>query len=367
MKIYVFNPALETLGIVSKYDSLKHVREFAGSGSFKLKAPFSEALFGLLVEDNILYWEDSGKRYAVYIDSVVCEAEKKGNVITASGKNIRALLGRRIVWNNFAFTGTVEDFGRRIVAENAASPTDTNRKLPLLAIGTRAGLPQTITTQTENENLDDLLDDVSAASEVGFDVTLERDTRRLVFAAYKGTDRRITQNVTPWVIVSRDRNNVVTETYTRSGVSFRNTALISGYTDETTGVRYEKQITAGSGLSRREIYVKGSTSKPKPNKDTGETEAQALARYADELLQKGREKLAGQVNVSSLEVELDPATLERLDVGDKVTAIESQYNLTAQTYVSEITTYYERGGRSFDVTLGDAVPSIYKKMEKELK
>lgn len=331
MKIYVFSPTLETLGIAGKFESLTHTRQFAGSGKFKLKAPFTPELFRLLVEENILYWEDAGRPRAVYIESVICELEKKGEFITASGKNLRGLLGRRIVWNNFIFSGSVEDFCRRAVAENATSPTD-----------------------------------VSAASAVGFDVTLNKAARRLYFTAYEGTDRRTTQTATPWVIVSRDRNNVVSEVYTRSGASSRNTALISGYTDEETGARYEKAIVAGSGLSRREIFVKGSSSKPKPDKDTGETEAQALARYADELLQKGREKLAKQVDVLSLEVELDPLAVAVLDVGDKVTAIERQYGLTAQTYVSEITAYYEQGGTSYDVTLGDAVPSIYKKLEKEI-
>ncbi|MFR1801089.1 MAG: siphovirus ReqiPepy6 Gp37-like family protein [Faecalispora jeddahensis] len=366
MKIYVFSPTLEVLGIVSNYNSLTHVRQFSGSGSFKLKAPFSPPLLSMLSEDNILFWEDAGRQYAVYIDNVICELEKKGEFITASGKNLRGLLGRRIVWENLNFTGTVEDFARRIVNENAVNPSDTTRKIPLLFLETRKGLATEIIRQTENENLEDLLDDISAASEVGFDIVLNKHARNLSFIAYVGADRRTTQNETPWVIVSRERNNVASETYTRSGASFRNAALISGYTDDETGERLEMEINAGNGLSRREIYVKGSTSKPKPDKDTGETEAEALARYEAELLQKGREKIAAQVNVCTLEVEPDSALLEQLDVGDKVTAIEKRYGLMMQTYVSEITTYYGSSGRSFDVTLGDAVPTIYKKLRKEI-
>ena len=366
MKIYVFSPTLETLGVVSDFSSLVHTRQFAGSGSFKLKAPHSDKLFSLLVKDNILYWEDGGTPAAVYIDSVICETERKKEVLTASGKNLRALLGRRIIWTNITFSGTVEDFGRRVANENAIAPTDPARVIPLLSLAPRKGLTDTITTQTENENLEELLDTVSAASGTGFDVLLDKEARRLLFTAYGGADHRISQNVNPWIIVSRDRNNVVTQTYTRSDAASRNTALISGYTDEETGVRYERAITAGSGLARREVFVKGPSSKPKPDKDTGETEAQAAARYEAEVLQKGREKLAAQVDVLALECELDPALAARLSPGDKVTAIESKYHLTAQTYISEITAYYERGGQSYDVTLGDAVPTIYEKLKKEI-
>lgn len=366
MKIYALTPTLATVGIVTNFDSLTHTRQFAGSGSFKLKAPFTRELFDALTEENILYWEDAGRVRAVYIDSVVCEREDSGETITASGKNLRAYLGRRIVWSNFSFSGTVEDFARRLVNENAVNPADAARKIPLLSLAPRLGLSETIVTATDNENLEALFDDLSVASGLGFDVLLNPRDRALRFAVYKGTDRRTTQKATPWVVVSRDRNNVVSEVFTRSTATARNTALVSGYTDEETGARYEKAILAGSGLSRRELFVKGPSSRPKPDEEAGETEAVVMARYAEELLQKGREKLAAQVDTLSLEVELTPETVARLEVGDKVTAIEKRYGLTSQTYISEITAYYERGGTSYDATLGDAVPTVNEKLKKEI-
>ena len=366
MKIYVFSPSLATVGLVTNFDSLTHTRQLAGSGSFKLKAPFTPELYAILTEENILYWEDAGKVRAVYIDSVVCEQEADGETITASGKNLRAYLGRRIVWSNFSFTGTVEDFVRRLVTENAVNPTDTARKIPLLSLAPRLGLAETITTATENENLEELLDDLSTTYGLGFDILLDPKARALQFSVYEGTDRRTTQKATPWVVVSRDRNNVVSEVFTRSTATARNTALISGFTDEETGARHEKEILAGSGLSRRELFVKGSATRPKPDEEAGETEAVAMARYDEELLQKGREKLANQVNTLSLEAEISPDTVARLEVGDKVTAIEKRYGLTSQTFISEITAYYERGGTSYDATLGDAVPTVNEKLKKEI-
>ena len=129
MKFYVFSPTLETLGIVSNYDAMTHVRQFAGSGSFKLIAPFTDPLLALLAEDNILYWEDAGRPLAVYIDSVICETGKSGLHITASGKNLRGYLRRRVVWENINFSGTVEDFGRQVVNAAAISPSISARKI----------------------------------------------------------------------------------------------------------------------------------------------------------------------------------------------------------------------------------------------
>ena len=367
MKFFVFSPTLETLGIVSNYNFMTHTQQFAGSGTFKLKAPFTEKLFAILAEENILYWEDSGKKNAVFIETVICENDEGGTYITASGKNIRAYLGRRIVWKNIHFTGTAEDFARQMVEANAINPTDVFRELPLLSLAPRKGLTPTITTLTENENLEALLDNITATTDVGFDITLDKTTRSLSFVAFEGTDRRTTQTATPWLIVSRDRNNVVSESYTRSGVAFRNSALVSGYTDDDTGTRFEVEINAGEGLSRREIYVSGRASKPRPDEGIGETEAQATARYRAELLQKGLESLAKQIMVESLEVEPNSSLIEKLNVGDKITALERQYNLELQTFVSEITLYYGHEGRRIDITLGDAIPTIYEKLRKDIE
>lgn len=367
MRITVFNTALEVIGIITNYTSLKHTSEFAGSGSFTLKIPFTAPLRDMLLEDNILYWTDEGHGYGVYIDSVICELTTAGETITASGKNLRGLLGRRIIWENINFTGTVEDFGRQLVEANMTEPSDIDRTIPNLSLGAHMGSETSFVIATEHENLEELLNDITAAYGVGFNIAFDTASGCLSFLAYEGTDRRTTQSDTPWVIVSRDRNNVVSAIYTRSKRSYRNTALVGGYTDDDTGETYTATILQGSGLGRYELYVSGTTSAPSADEDEGETEAEALERYEQELLEKGSESLAAQVDTLSMEVELDTNVVKNLSVGDKVTAIDKTYNLLMQTYVSEITAYYEEGGISYDVTLGDAIPTIYKKLKKGVR
>lgn len=363
MRITALNTARETIGIITNYTSLKHTKGFAHSGSFTLKIPFTEGLRDILVEENYLYWVDDCGGQMVYIDSVICELTATGETITASGKNLRGLLGRRIIWENITFAGTVEDFGRLAVAENVTNPVDTDRTLPI-TLGDSTGSTASLVIATEHENVEDLLDDLTALYGVGFDVLFDPVERGVSFVAYEGADRRTTQSEIPWVVVSRDRNNVVSALYTRSKSSYRNTALISGYTDEDSGEEFQVSILAGSGLDRYELYVSGSTSTPSADEDEGETEEEALAQYTEELLEKGAEKLAAQVDTHSLEVELDTNVVKTLAVGDKVTAIDKTYNLLMQTYISEITAYYEGGSVSYDVTLGDTIPTIYEKLKK---
>lgn len=366
MIIYVFNQSLEIVGIVRNFDSLTYKRERSSSGSFKMAAPYTDEIYALLQEDYILYWEDMGKRIAVYIDTVICEMSNNEQTITVSGKNIRGFLGRRIVWANVFFNGTVEGFARYLITSNFVNPTDADRKISNIIMGDRKGITTELITETENENVEELLDSISQESGIIFDLVLDITARKIRFECRSGVDHRTTQNTNPWIVVSQERNNALSDTYTRSNEPYRNTALVGGYKDKETGAQYEAYITSKSGLDRREIYVSGSTSEPKANEDEGITLEQAVSIHRQGLLQKGREKLAQQICVRSVETEADSRVVEQIDVGDYVTLQGKKYGI-AQTYVSSITAYYERGGKRYDITFGDAAPSLTKRVVRRIQ
>lgn len=366
MTLYVLSPALDTLGVVNGFKSFVHTAEFSGSGSFKLLLPFSVAAFKLLQQDNYLYWTDAGRGHTAVIETIVVGTQKDGIFITVSGKNIRTLLKRRIVWDNFQFAGTAEDFARKVVNQNVVSPTDIRRKMPI-EMAAKINATPTIAIATQNENVETLLDDVTTLTGVGFDIVFDKSQHKLVFKAYQGTDHRTTQRNNPWVIVSTSRNNVVEDEYSASNTSYRNTALIAGYTDEATGVRHTQSITNGTGLDRREMFIQASASKPRADEEEGITQAQAEANYSAEVLETGRVKLAEQTKVESLEVVITSELAKTLHEGDMITVLKPELGLQMQTFVAATTTYFEKGGTSYELTLGDSIPSVYKKLKRGIE
>ena len=367
MEIYILSSTFETLGVLAPYKSLTHSREFAGSGSFKLRLPYTDKMFDLLTEDNILMWEDGGTR-AVYIDTVVCETEKDGEMMTVSGKNLRGLLDRRIIWHPWKYhlNGYAETIGRMIVDENAVNPLDSDRVIPGLVLGDTTGAAAStpyLSIEPDRDNVETFLNNLTETAGVGFDIRYDKHQKQMIFEAYMGTDHTAGQSENPKVIISRDRNRVSAMTYSRSGASSKNTALIIGWENEDTGVIYSDSILSGSGLGRREIYVKGSSSKPKADENEGITLADAEARYAAEQRQKAAEELAERKPALSLDVDVDRSSIPGLDLGDRVTVRERRYNnLTMNTHIAEITAYYEGGGAVYNVVLGDAIPTVYKKL-----
>lgn len=366
MVVYVLDPSLDVVGIISNFSALTHTRECAGSGSFKLEIPYTTEVYNLLQMDRILYWVDCGKQNAVYIDTVICERSNDEQIITASGKNIRGFLGRRIVWDNVAYSGTVEGFARKVVQDAFIAPTDATRKVPNLVLGNSNGLSERITTITENDNVEELLDSVSQETGIVFDLVLDLQTKLIQFVCRKGTDRRTTQSTNPHLIISQERNNALSDAYTKSDEPYCNTALIGGYQDKDTGARYTTFITSKSGLDRREIYVSGPSSEPKADEEAGITLEQAIQTHKLELLQKGREELAEQVSVREIEVEASGDLTSQIDVGDFVTVKGTIYGI-AQTYVNTITAYYEGGGKRYDIAFGDITPTFTARIKRQLK
>lgn len=366
MIIYILNSSFRTLGVFSGFTSLTYTRRFADSGEFVLKLPYSQKKFDLLAEGNILMWEDDGTQ-AVIIDSVLCDPEKKGELMTVSGKNLRGILDRRIIWHDVHFRDIkAERIGHRLVENNMIlgstlpnDPMAASRIIPGLVLDDQVGWEPTVTVKTEHENLEEFLNNLTATTDVGFDIRYDKREKQMVFYAYMGTDYSVEQSENPQVIISRDRNKTMAMSYSHSTANHKNTVLINGWTDDN-GVTYSDSIQSGTGLKRREIFVKGSTSQPKADENEGITLAEATTRYAEEQRQKGMEQLASHREAISLDVDLSQSTLRGLKLGDKVTALEKKYNTVVTTHIAEITAFYEKGGAIYNVVLGDAVPSFYR-------
>ena len=83
-----------------------------------------------------------------------------------SGPNIADILGRRIIWNQTNFSGTVGNAIRKYVDENAINTT-AERVLPGLKLGANTGSDQ-ITIQKTGQNLLEAIKELCKCHNYGF-------------------------------------------------------------------------------------------------------------------------------------------------------------------------------------------------------
>ena len=170
LKMEVYSPALELLGILEKPRAVIWETCAFSAGSFSLDAPLTEQARTLLVPDNILWIEDGTAGIVEYIAQ---EQKEEGPSITVKGRDLTGILDRRNLWGRYDLSGSVTDIMRQLVADCCITPTrgDTAaRVIPGLALDTQAGASPSARVQITGGTLLEALEKLGAAYGVAFGV-----------------------------------------------------------------------------------------------------------------------------------------------------------------------------------------------------
>ena len=154
----------------------------------------------------------------------------------------------------------------------------------------------------------------------------------------QGIDRSEGQSVNSPVIFSAEFENLLSSTYVRDTVNYKNVALVAG---EGEG-KNRKTVSLGtaSGLARRELFVDA--------RDLSSNEGEIPeAEYTAQLSARGAEKIAEHQITQAFDGEIDTANNFILDqdytLGDIVT-VENEYRIRKNVRVSAIMETWDNQG-----------------------
>ena len=113
MDIYVLDRSLAFTGIVDEYSSVIWTTRYFTPGDFELYLPASCENIALLQKDFYLCREEDidGEKYrnVMIIENIRLRTDiENGNDMTVSGKCLKSLLSRRVVWNQTNIYGSLE-------------------------------------------------------------------------------------------------------------------------------------------------------------------------------------------------------------------------------------------------------------------
>ena len=260
---------------------------------------------------------------------------ENGNTITVSGRSLESLLERRIVWNRTTLSGNLQKGIKKLLNENVISPSDSNRKIDNFIFEESAdsaitGL--TIDGQYTGDNLYEVIASICQEKDIGFKITLNT-SNQFVFKLYSGVDRSYGQSVNPYVVFSPNFENIIESNYIESKMALKNVTLIGGE-GEGTARKYTSVGTA-SGLDRRELFTDARDVRSEDDNGNAIPEAD----YLEQLRQRGREKLAENVDVVAFEGEADVSTMFTYGVdffmGD-VVQIANEYGHETKSRIVEL-------------------------------
>lgn len=344
MEVYILDPQINIVGIISTYEAIIWTTKFHEPGTFKAEFIFNKPINDKLEIGNLLYKTDEDE--PVIITRKFLKLNKRGEqIIQLQGYMASRYLNQRIIWRKMVLKGTPEEAMRQMVLEQAIDPTEKTRKMPFIQLGDLQGYEGSIDKQVSYENLQAALTDISKTAELGYRLRLDIHKKIFFFEVYKGVDRTLgTQSP---CIFSRDFGNVFTQEYYEDKGNYRNVCLVGGVGEA------ENRILAvsgqASGIDRYEMFYNASGLSNK------EMEAE---EYLNQLMQKGNEKTASFPIVKAFESKVNQRKAMLFSLGDYVTCADSSWNVKVDTQVKEIEKGFSKSEESFIVTFGEGAPTL---------
>ena len=338
MDIYILNQDLETIDIIDSSSSVIWTPSYYDVGDFEIYIQASKRNINLLQEERYVMRQDSDMVGIIEKVKVITDVED-GDYILASGRCLKSLLARRIIWNQTNLAGKTEAIMRSLINDNVINPVNPARKIPNVILGELKGFPEKTDFQSTGEELLEKIIELCKASEIGWKVFIN-ESKQIVIDFYKETNRSYSQTENSYIVFSPDFDNLLTTETEIDTQSLRNVALVAGEgegTDRTTTT-----IGTEAGLSRRELFVDARDL----SSNNGEIEAD---KYLQILQERGKEKLAAAGEFFKVSGEAETKITYEFGkdyfLGDLVTVV-NEYGITANTRILEVIECEDENGHT---------------------
>lgn len=352
MEIFIMDENFKSLYNIDTFESLIWTERYNGCGNFEFYTPVNQSILQVVNTiqkkleaklDCYAWLKESGGTMIIEDLEITTDVEV-GNHLIVSGRGLESLLERRIIWEQTALNGTLQNGVEKLLNESIINPKIAERKIPkfkFLASTNKSIQDLKLSAQYTGDNLYDVALQICDSNQLGFDVYLDMDNN-FVFTLTIGEDRSYDQNDNPYVIFSPKYENIINSDYLESIRTLRNVALVAG---EDQGVNRKTRVLGSvSGLARRELYVDARDIQSETSEGViPENEYNAM------LDQRGVEKMDEHTytKVFTGEIEATKTFVYGSDFfkGD-IVQIVNEYDMESKVRVSEVVIVQDTGGYS---------------------
>ncbi|WP_284037471.1 siphovirus ReqiPepy6 Gp37-like family protein [Neobacillus sp. 114] len=367
--IRIITPSFELLAEIDNYESMFFTRSWHGIGQLELRINRYKKHVEHLVKGNIIYINPKKAFIIKHREIALDENGKASENWAINALALKSLIGQRVTVppSTTAYdnkSGNTETVMQHYVNNNLINAADPNRKISQLILAANQNRGQSISWQSRYKNLAEDLSEISLYSGLGWDVSLDIQSKKWVFDVAAGRDLTVNKSTLPPVIFSPQFDSLQSLQYTESELNYKNYAYVGG---QGEGVD-RRIVTVGTdiGLSRHEIFIDARDVAEKDDNDVPIPEAQVIQTLTDrgqhqlnEFLQE--QYLEGQILTKS------PFKYEKdYDLGDVVTIQNKDWGVTLDSRITEIKEIYEVSGFKLEATFGNNRPTLIKKIKQEL-
>lgn len=347
MELLVLDTEFKSSATLDIFESLIWTDRYFECGDFEIYTPAESETMKMLPKGYYLYLKES--EHIMIIEDVEIETDaEEGAHLKITGRSLESILDRRIIWGQVILSGSLQDGIKKLLNENAISPSDENRKIPNFSFEESTDVrikALTLEAQYYGDNLYDAIVDICKNVGVGFKIVL--NGTNLVFSLYMGDDRSYSQTENPYVVFSPGFDNLMNSNYIESTRTLKNVTLVAGEgegSDRKTTTVYLGS-SAASGLDRRELFTDASgVSQTVEGGTLSDTE------YLSQLAQKGNEELSNNTETISFEGEVDISATYTYDedyfLGD-VVQVGNEFGNSARCRITEFVRSQDETGNEY--------------------
>ena len=365
MSIVVLNTDLVPVGIVDTHESFIWTERYYAYGDFEIYMPATREALDLLQLDRYISIPTSNKLMIVESRHIVANVES-GDYLTIAGRSLESILTRRVIWDEISFAGNLQDAIHTLLNNNIISPTLGDRRIPNFVF--QASSDERITCLAINakycgDSLYTIITEICDNYKIGFKIELN-SSNQFVFSLYKGNNRSYSQDTYPYVVFSKQYENIISSDFSEDSKELKNVALVGGEIIEDEPRKFTS-VGEATGLNRREVFVDASSI----NSKDGEEDLPAEV-YDQKLKNKGTEELVTYAQVTDIDAEVDFSVMYKADedyfLGDEVQVID-EYNIDTRARVTEYIISYSDTGTcvrpTFSIEENYKLPDIYQEVE----
>lgn len=304
MDIYVLSGLSGIIDIIEDIESAIWNVQYYGQSDFELNlAGTKKNIDALRVNRYLVRGEDmsEGGTYnnVMIINDINLKFDAdKGWMLRVTGKGLKSIAGRRVIWTQDNITGNAETGIRKIVRDNIIAPADSNRAIQGFTLDAAQGFTETIDLQCFGQNLAEWIESVCTSLGYGWDVYIQGGKYK--FKLYRGTDRSYNQSAVPPVVFSNEFDNLLSCDYTYNMNDYKNVALVGGEGEGTA--QRTASVGEAAGLGRYELYVDGSSVSSNGEIITEETYTKLLQDYGKTQLDatSATQQFEGEIETTGL-------------------------------------------------------------------
>lgn len=260
MEVYILDPEYNLLGMIDEAESVLWNPKYNDVGECEIYIPCNEEYLSMLRSGNYIYRFDDDMFCKIERFEITTDVEN-GDYIIATAKDICNILAGRIVRWQIVFSGTFGEFIQKVLTDNVINPAQSNRQIPHFEFDS-SNLAEFSEKVEVSAFTDDLLQLILAACKtynIGFRVSFNMETRKLVFRLYRGKNKASVTGE-KYVEFSPAFANILDSNYTEEDSNYKNVVYVGykGVNGETHLLSLFKGEAEPQGEARREIYVDGT-------------------------------------------------------------------------------------------------------------